>query len=110
MNRRTFLATASLGTLAFASGKLAAAPKWPIGCFNRPWSKWGMDAALDGVRDAGYPIIGLLTRSRTEPFIGADATPEYLAELKKKIAARKLKANMGALRILTNGSVEDGTR
>jgi sugar phosphate isomerase/epimerase len=117
MNRRQFLATAtsattavSLGTLSLAlRSSFAAAPKWPIGCFNRPWSKWGTDAALDGVRDAGYPIVGLLTRSRNEPFIGADATPEYLAELKKKIAARKLKANMGALRILTNG-VEEGAR
>ncbi len=34
-----------------------------------------------------------------EPFIGSDATPEYLAGLKKRIAARGLAVNMGALRI-----------
>jgi len=77
---------------------------WPIGSFNRPWAaeknKWGgLDAALDGIKEAGYKLIGLLSRSAKEPLLGADATPEYLAELKKRIAARGLTVNMGALRI-----------
>src|ERR1051325_2427645 len=76
---------------------------WPIGCFNRPWlgdkKNWGYDVALDGIKAAGYKLTGLLTRTAKEPFIGSDATPEYLAELKKKIAARGLAVNMGALRI-----------
>ena len=41
----------------------------------------------------------MLTRTAKEPFIGSDATPEYLAELKQKIAARGLAVNMGALRM-----------
>lgn len=108
MNRRQFLTATSFATLNFLAAARAAGVQWPIGCFNRPWSKWGTDAALDGTKEAGYKIFGLLSRTRSEPFIAADATPEYLAELKKKIAARNLKANMGALRILTNGSIEDG--
>ena len=43
---------------------------------------------------AGYETTGLLTRTRDEPFIGADATPEYLAALKQRIAGSGLKANM----------------
>jgi sugar phosphate isomerase/epimerase len=109
MNRRYFLAATSLATLGFITSTNAAAPAWPIGCFNRPWSKWGTEAALDGIKEAGFPIIGLLTRSRTEPFISADATPEYLNDLKKKIADRGLKANMGAIRTL-NASVEEGIK
>jgi sugar phosphate isomerase/epimerase len=54
--------------------------------------------ALDGIQAAGYKLTGLLTRSAKEPFIGSDATPEYLAALKQKIAAHGLKVNMGALR------------
>ena len=54
--------------------------------------------ALEGIKAAGYKLTGLLTRTAKEPFIGSDATPEYLAALKKKIAARGLKVNMGALR------------
>ena len=76
---------------------------WPIGCFNRPWAaeknKWGgLDAALDGMKAAGYKVTGLLSCSAKEPLIGSDATEEYLTELKKRIVARGLAVNMGALR------------
>ncbi len=111
MNRRQFVHTTALaaaGTL-LPLNTLPAAEKpkgvnWPIGCFNRPWlgdknNPWGYDTALDGIKAAGYKLTGMLTRTAKEPFIGSDATPEYLAELKKKIAARGLEVNMGALRL-----------
>lgn len=115
MNRRDFILKASLATasLSLANAAFAAESgvKWPIGCFNRAWTKWGgIDVALDGIKASGYKIMGLLTRSKDDPFIGADATPEYLDALKKKIAARGLKANLGAIRTLTKGPVEDGIR
>jgi sugar phosphate isomerase/epimerase len=50
------------------------------------------------VKAAGYGITGLLTRTKEDPFIGADATPEYLDALKRAIAASGLTANLGALR------------
>src|SRR3954470_24183401 len=98
MNRRTFLQTTAMtatGTAlsSCATTQTASKPKgvnWPIGCFNRPWSgdkrSWGYDAALDGIKAAGYKLTGLLTRNAKEPFIGPDATPEYLQALKSKIA------------------------
>jgi sugar phosphate isomerase/epimerase len=115
MNRRQFLQSTALaaaaGTFLPING-LPAAEKppgvnWPIGCFNRPWlgekgNAWNYDTALDGIKAAGYKLTGMLTRTAKEPFIGSDATPEYLAELKKKIAARGLKVNMGALRVKSN--------
>ena len=85
-------------TAALAAFPAAVAPgadkskgvNWPIGCFNRPWiadeKNWGYDVALDGIKTAGYRLTGLLTRTANEPLLGSDATPEYLAELKKKIA------------------------
>lgn len=74
--------------------------RWPIGCFNRPWVKegWSYDVALDGIKAAGYQWTGLLTRTKSDPFTGSEATPEYLAALKKEIAARGLQVNMSALR------------
>ena len=111
MNRRQFLQTSALAAVGtfLPLNALPAAEKppganWPIGCFNRPWlgektKPWSYDTALDGIKAAGYKLTGMLTRTPKEPFIGSDATPEYLAELKKKIAARGLKVNMGALRI-----------
>src|SRR5215212_2195576 len=101
MNRRGFLQRAILGGTATALGvspSLRAATRWPIGCFNRPWTTWSFDDALTQIKTAGYETIGLLTRTKDEPFIGADATPEYLARLKQRVAASGLTANMGALR------------
>ena len=122
MSRRSFIQTAALATAGLA---VNAAPKtpvvkvtpadWPIGCFNRPWmqahgnkaqalttpqpAEWGYDVALKGMNEAGYKITGLLTRMNDEPFIGTDATPEYLTALKRKIALAGLRPNMGALRV-----------
>jgi len=58
MNRRSFLRTATVATTALAGlslkrafGAENAAKKtnWPIGCFNRAWTKWSYDDALDGI-------------------------------------------------------------
>src|SRR5437870_4772827 len=111
MNRREFIQAAALATAAAGTASLTGAEgveaksrgvNWPVGCFNRPWAgdkrNWGYDAALDGIKEAGYKLTGLLTRSAKEPLLGSDASPEYLAELKKKIAARGLSVIMGALR------------
>ena len=104
MNRREFLqhtvaggAITALG-VSMSPSLSARAVKWPIGCFNRPWTTWSYDDALKQMKAAGYETTGLLTRTKQEPFIGADATPEYLAALKQRIAASGLKANMAALR------------
>lgn len=100
MNRRQFIHTTTLATLGMTLTQAnEAAVKWPVGCFNRPWTKWSYDECLDGIKAAGYKVTGLLTATRQDPFTGAAATPEYLAALKQKIAARGLKANMTALRV-----------
>jgi len=75
----------------------AAAVKWPIGCFNRPWTKWTFEETLKAIKSAGYATTGLLTRTRQDPFISADSTPEYLDTLKKTLAAGGVTAVMGAL-------------
>lgn len=110
INRRNFLRQATLGVGAAtisASFAQTAKTRWPIGCFNRPWTKWGIDAALDGCKAAGYEIFGLLSRTKTEPLIASDVTPEYLQGLKEKIAARGLRANLGAIRIRLDGTLEE---
>lgn len=111
MNRRKFLIGASAFVGATVLSNFGAPKDWTIGCFNRPWTKWGgVDVALDGTKEAGFSVFGLLTRTKTDPFIGADATDEYLDALKKKIAARGLKANMAAIRTKVDGPVEDGIK
>jgi sugar phosphate isomerase/epimerase len=121
MNRRHFLHITALAAttgalLPYARLSAAEKPKgvsWPVGCFNRPWigsksKPWGYDTALDGIKAAGYKLTGLLTRpGQDEPLIGSDATPEYLAGLKQRIAARGLAVNMGALRIKSDLPLAD---
>lgn len=95
----TVLAGAAVSTDA---GSLLAASasgaSWPIGCMNRPWTKWSFDETLAAIKAAGYSTVGLLTRTKADPFIAADATSEYLESLRSKIAGSGLSANMGALR------------
>ncbi len=110
VSRRTFIATASAGAAvallprALQAASATAATRWPIGCFNRPWVKWSYDETLDAIKSAGYKHTGLLTpvNAKGDIFTSSNATPEYLAVLKQKIAARGLKVNMTALRVKTD--------
>ena len=101
MNRREFLQSAAIG-LSLSTTLKASVVRWPIGCFNRPWTSWTFDDALKQIKAAGYHTVGLLTRTKDEPFIGADASPEYLAKLKQRLASSGLATNMGALRTRHN--------
>ena len=103
MNRRVFIktTTATAATLVGASwpNVLAAEkPNWPVGCFNRAWTNWDYDDALDGIAAAGYKLTGLLSGHRNELFTSSAATPEYLDKLKKRISQRGLAVNMTAIR------------
>ena len=69
-----------------------------------------MDAAFDGIKAAGYSLMGLLSRTPKDPLAGSDATPEYLGRLKERIAARGLKANMVALRNKDQVPLDDQIR
>jgi sugar phosphate isomerase/epimerase len=118
LSRRSFLQSTALAATALAAGAcrtMGAGSAWPIDCFNRPWmqkfgskaqpldtpqtANWGFDVALKGIKQAGYKTVGLLTPMPDEPFIGSQATDEYLTNLKKRIADSGLTANMGALHV-----------
>jgi sugar phosphate isomerase/epimerase len=102
MNRRSFLKAVSTATAAAATGVFRAdsaePAQWPIGCFNRPWTQWPYDQALDSIAAAGYRVTGLLSGHRGEMFTASNATPEYLDSLKKRITQRGLTCNMTAIR------------
>src|SRR5690349_11079772 len=102
MNRRDFLQTTAVLSGTFLLGPIAETfatdkPDWPIGCFNRAWTNWSYDDALDGIAAAGYKLTGLLSGHRGEAFTSSKATPEYLDGLKKRIAQRGLAVNMTAI-------------
>src|SRR5580765_7030487 len=100
MNRREFLHTTgtavAIVSITGCKTPQSAGVHWPIGCFNRPWHEktdWGLDTALDGIKGAGYKLIGLLRTGPGEPLTGAEASKDYLEKLKGRIAARGLKVN-----------------
>ena len=109
MNRREFLQSAAIG-LSLSTTLKASVVRWPIGCFNRPWTSWTFDDALKQIKAAGYHTVGLLTRTKDEPFIGADASPEYLAKLKQRLASSGLATNMGALRTRHNIALDESRK
>jgi sugar phosphate isomerase/epimerase len=106
--RRQFLISSTTAAAAFFvsrplfGAERSSPAKWPVGCFNRPWTKWGFDVALESTKAAGYQWTGLLSATKDDVLTGSTATPEYLAALKRKIAAQGLKANMCALRVKNN--------
>lgn len=115
MNRREFLHQAALTGAALTLpltplDTVAKGVKWEVGCFNRPWTKWGYDATLREIKAAGYGATGLLSATREEPFLRPGNQPDYLANLKKRLAASGLKANMGALRSRHNIPLEESVR
>ncbi|MEO8429545.1 MAG: sugar phosphate isomerase/epimerase, partial [Verrucomicrobiota bacterium] len=112
MNRRTFLQTAIIGVpalarLSWASALAADKTNWPVGCFNRPWTKWSYDDALDGIAAAGYKLTGLLSAHKGEAFTSSAAMPEYLDGLKQRIAKRGLAVNMTTIRFRPDAALED---
>ena len=112
MNRRTFIQTATAGAasltaLPLTSALAAEKAPWAIGCFNRPWTKWSYDDALDGIAAAGYKVTGLLSGQRGEAFTSSGATPEYLEALRKRIAQRGLVVNMTAIRFRPEAALDE---
>jgi sugar phosphate isomerase/epimerase len=120
LSRRSFIKRVAAATAIGAGIQLSnfpvaanRGPAWPIGCFNRPWSanKLDYDTTLKGIKAAGYNLTGLLSRTREDdPFIGSDASPEYLRSLRDKLQQSGIKANMGAMRSRHNVPLQDSIR
>jgi len=111
MNRRTFIQSlAAAAMLPSLPAGASEKPVWPIGCFNRAWTNWSYDEALDGIAGAGYRLTGLLSSHRGEVFTAATATPEYLDGLRKRIAQRGLAVNVTALHFRPDAALEDNLR
>ncbi len=108
MNRRHFLqSTAALIATGPAVLTAAEAPKWEIGCFNRPWGAWGYDVALDGLKAGGFKVTGLVGDHKGDIGLSSTATPEYISALKQRINDRGLTVNIAWLKTQHKGPVAD---
>ena len=83
--------------------------KWPIGCFNRPWSPWTYDEALEGLTAAGFRLTGFLGDHADEPFTSTTATQQYLESLRERIRKSGLDVNVAWLRTRHDVPLADAT-
>ncbi|MBN1806623.1 MAG: TIM barrel protein [Sedimentisphaerales bacterium] len=100
LNRRDFLdrtlklGAAGLAVPSFTSIESALAkadgPKWQIGCYTRPWSKYDYRIALDAIAEAGFKYAGLMT-SKTGLVISVDTPIEQALRVGQEVGKRDLK-------------------
>lgn len=94
--RRDFLTrTAAMSPLAYALLQAqragAAAERWRIGCYTRPWDKHDYRVALDAIAEAGFRYAGLMTtNSATHLVISVQTTPEEAQAVADACKERKL--------------------
>ena len=96
-SRREFLrATVAGGTLLLAKPLTSLAadePAFPLGCYTRPWDQFEYRVALDGIAEAGFKYVGILTaKGKSWVIITADTTPEEAAQVGEEVKKRGLRA------------------
>lgn len=99
-SRREFLARSAAWSVgaALAStgvGALAAPaaeePNWQIGCFTRPFSRFEFAEALDGIAEAGFDYVGLMSIRLPAGSVGLhDLSEEQAAEVGELVQQRGL--------------------
>ncbi len=99
-SRREFLARSAAWSVgaALAStgvGALAAPaaeePNWQIGCFTRPFSRFEFAEALDGIAEAGFDYVGLMSIRLPAGPVGLHAlSEEQAAEVGELVQQRGL--------------------
>jgi sugar phosphate isomerase/epimerase len=129
--RRNFITAAAAAAAALAlpfsgrgAGQSGPAKTWPIGCHSRPFSRFRLshDDLLDAIKAAGYRSADMISiapaAARGGPPAAAGAaaptqrgrgmvTPEMVAALKEKLAARGMVSNVCSLSIQTGVPLAD---
>jgi len=69
-----------------------------LGCFNRPWSGVDLERAFTGIAAAGFRACGLL-RHQGKAILGAESTPEAVAQLQAQTARLGLPIRCNLVRV-----------
>jgi len=126
--RRNFITTSAAAAAALAlpfsgrgAGQSATSKAWPIGCHGRPFNRFRLshDDLLDAIKAAGYKSADMISiapaaaRGASPAAAGTapapaqrgrgavTVTPEMVAALKEKLAARGMVSNVCSLSIQT---------
>jgi sugar phosphate isomerase/epimerase len=101
IRRREFLSRAAAITAGVAvapwmagcsAGAARTGGEWEIGCFTRPFGNFDFTEALDGIVEAGYASVGLMSIRLPSGAVGlAEVSIEQAAEIGAMVAQRGLK-------------------
>lgn len=87
--RRQFIGGVLLATAGAPLVRSAEAPRWQVGCYTRPWADYDYRVALDGIAEAGFEFVGLMT-AKGGTLITADTLPEQVAAMSTEAKSRGL--------------------
>ncbi len=87
--RREFIGGVVLASVSAALMRAAAASRWQIGCYTRPWADHDYRVALDGIAAAGFAFAGFMT-AKGGTLITPETPPEDVATMAADARARGL--------------------
>lgn len=90
LHRRAFLGAVAVASCA---GRVIASTSssYQIGCYTRPWDQYDLPVALDGVVEAGYRHVGLMSAGGSvRILITSKTTPGAVAEIHREVERRGL--------------------
>ena len=92
VSRRHFLGSALIAASSAVFSRAVAPPRWQMGCYTRPWGQYDYHVAFDGIADAGFKYVGLMTtKSKNNLIISLATTPEEAASIGTEAKQRGLK-------------------
>jgi sugar phosphate isomerase/epimerase len=92
VTRREFIGSALVATASAMFSRASETLRWKIGCYTRPWAQYDYRVAFDGIADAGFKYVGLMTtKSKSNLIISLSTTPEEAAAIGAEAKQRGLK-------------------
>jgi sugar phosphate isomerase/epimerase len=114
--RRRFLASTAAVGLPSMAGSASGAPSrvsgpWKLGCYTRPWDRYDYRVALDGIAEAGFPHVGIMThKGKSWVIITPETTSSEAEQVGEEVRSRGLKTLSIYAEFKPGDSVEQGIR
>ncbi|MBI4622423.1 MAG: hypothetical protein HY736_04260 [Verrucomicrobia bacterium] len=86
---RQFIGQIMLVTTSATLLRAADRPNWMIGCYTRPWGKFDYRVAFDGIAEAGFKFVGIMT-AKGGWLVTPDTPPEKVVMIRAEAKARGL--------------------
>lgn len=108
-SRRQFVGSVMFATVSavLMSSCKTHRHRYQIGCYTRPWNKYDYRVAFDGIVEAGFKYVGLMTSDKGL-LIRRETTIEEALEIRQEAKSRGLKIASAFCTIDVEKSIADG--